>query len=263
MEKIFDRCGITLYRGDCMDYLQAAPDRAFSLAIVDPPYGDGNGTNFAGRFGQRFEKSKHAINGQRNTRFNRRERAYFANAKVLPYAKKKTEIGWDTAPPPEYFAELFRVSERQIVWGGNYFGLPPARGFAVWDKLVPDAVSFASAEYAWLSWPVNARIFRGAPVQYHNSHGEKCRRFHPPQKPEALYRWLLRLWGRAGDVVLDTHAGSCSSQVACYQMGFPATGIELDPEYCAKAVERLEVEMAQPRLIDLSERREINGELSF
>lgn len=143
---------------------------------------------------------------------------------------------------------MFRVSARQIIWGGNYFDLPPRRGFAIWDKLNPDGVSFASCEYAWISWPVNARIFRGAPTQRHNRHGELYRRFHPTQKPEALYRWLLGLFAAPGEMVLDTHAGSCSLLVAAWQCGHPAVGIELDASYCERAVERLELEMSQPKL---------------
>ncbi|MDR2728064.1 MAG: site-specific DNA-methyltransferase, partial [Chitinispirillales bacterium] len=142
---------------------------------------------------------------------------------------------WDAAPPPEYFYELFRVSKNQIIWGGNYFALPPTRCFVIWRKLtISENFSMAMCEYAWSSFNMNAKIFECVPQ---GSSGEK--RFHPTQKPVALYQWLLRRFAKPGDKIIDTHAGSASSLIACHGAGYEYIGFELDNDYYRMAKERL------------------------
>ena len=153
---------------------------------------------------------------------------------------------WDVAPPKEYFDELARVSKDQIIWGGNYFDLPPTRCFVVWDKGIPEKFSMAMCEYAWTSFNSNAKLFHYLPQ------GKKgAERFHPTQKPVALYSWLLKLYAKRGMKILDTHAGSASSLVACHRAGLDAWGFEIDPEYFRMANERLERECAQVGLFGL------------
>lgn len=81
---------------------------------------------------------------------------------------------WDVAPPQEYFDELARVSKNQIIWGGNYFDLPPTRCFVVWDKGIAEKFSMAMCEYAWTSFNANAKLFHYLPQ---GKKGEE--RFHP------------------------------------------------------------------------------------
>lgn len=151
---------------------------------------------------------------------------------------------WDIAPPPEYFEELFRVSQNQIIWGGNYFALPPTRCFAIWRKLtISESFSMAMCEYAWTSFDDNAKWIELAPQGT-----SKEKRFHPTQKPVALYHWILQNYAKPGDKILDTHAGSASSFVAAYEMGFDYIGFEIDPDYHAKATERINRVMAQESL---------------
>lgn len=160
---------------DCMDAMREFPDKFFDLAIVDPPYGAGlmsmTYTNDGG------------------------ERKYgYAAAPRRDYRKQRD---WDKRPDNEYFTELFRVSEKQIVWGGNYFSdvLPPSKSFIVWDKRCIDAMTndFADCEYAWCSNGMGvARMFRfqwNGMIQ--GNMAEKEERFHPAQKPVALYKWIL------------------------------------------------------------------------
>ena len=160
---------------------------------------------------------------------------------------RKKIVAWDIAPEQEYFEELFRVSRNQIIWGGNYFQLPPTRCFVVWRKLsISESFSMAMAEYAWTSFPSNAKVFECAPQ------GKKDdTRFHPCQKPIELYSWLLGQYAKEGDKILDTHVGSASSLIACHRSGFSAWGFEIDPEYYQKAEERLEREKAQITMYDL------------
>lgn len=145
---------------------------------------------------------------------------------------------WDIAPPPEYFKELARVSQNQIIWGGNYFNLPPTRCFLIWKKLtISESFSMAMCEYAWTSFNDNAKVFEYAP--------QDKARFHPTQKPVALYEWILNRYAKKGDKILDTHAGSASSLVACHNMGFDFVGCEIDEEYYRLANERLQAAQAQ------------------
>ena len=152
---------------------------------------------------------------------------------------------WDFAPPREYFDELARVSKAQIIWGGNYFDLPPTRCFVVWDKQQSEQFSMAMCEYAWTSFNQNAKLFRCAPQ---GTAAEK--RIHPTQKPVKLYTWLLKMYAKPGMKILDTHAGSASSLVACHRAGLEAWGFEIDPVYYKLASERLARECAQVGLAD-------------
>lgn len=196
---------LDLRLADCMDVMREAPDNHWDLAIVDPPYGIGvNGMNMGGR------------------------------QTVRPDDRK-----WDDEiPPPEYFNELRRVSGRQIVWGGNYFPLPPSRGWAVWDK--GESLygrSFAEVELAWMSEDTSARILKLNPNQPN--------RFHPTQKPVKLYSWLLDKFAKPGDSILDTHMGSGSIAIACHYAGHHLTACEIDEDYFNAACERIERETRQ------------------
>ena len=196
--------------GDCMEYMKEMPDNAFELAIVDPPYGIN--INSSGRLGHYGGKGKK----------------------------------WDAKTPEQkYFDELFRVSKNQIIWGGNYFNLPPTRCFLIWDKKQPENVSFASCEFAWTSFDASAKTFYLSPM---NVKGE---RIHPTQKPVALYEWLLKNYAKPGDKILDTHVGSASSLIACHKMGFDYLGFEIDEEYYNKAKKRLDEVKAQQTIFGL------------
>ena len=194
------------YNMDCMEGMKQIPDKYFDLAIVDPPYGIGaeNGTG--------------------------------------DYSKAVVKSGkkWDVAPHQVYFNELFRVSKRQVIWGGNYFTLPISRGWICWYKT--DEIKgrdFSEFELAWHSENVPTRHMALKPFI---RGGE---RFHPTQKPAALYKWLLKNYAKPGDKILDTHVGSASSLIACHDLGFEYLGFELDPDYFKMATERLETHKAQ------------------
>lgn len=150
---------------------------------------------------------------------------------------------WDVAPPPEYFDELARVSKNQIIWGGNYFGLPPTRCFLIWRKLgISEDFSMSMVEYAWTSFNANAKSFDCVPQ------GKPGERFHPTQKPVELYAWIYRLYAKPGDKILDTHMGSGSSRIAAYDAGLDFVGCEIDEVYFQKQEERFERHTAQGNL---------------
>ena len=182
-----------------MKLMSRYEDNYFDLAIVDPPYGiDINSSGRLGHYG----------------------------------GKGKT---WDSeVPSDEYFKELSRVSKNQIIWGGNYFDLPPTRCFLIWDKKQPEGVSFASCEYSWTSFDKSAKTFYLRP-----QNADYDGRIHPTQKPIALYEWLLMNYAKEGDKILDTHLGSGSIAIACHNLKYDLTACELDEEYYKAAIERI------------------------
>jgi len=241
-----------LYNMDCMEAMKQFPDGFFDLAIVDPPYGGGyrqdddTATSLRGG-GTDWQRKEHGRWGQRFERYHIGNPDGRDLGDEVPGPTKGGGIThWDVAPPPEYFSELARVSQAQIIWGGNYFDLPPTRCFVVWDKRIPEKFTMAMCEYAWTNFNANAKLFHCMPQ---GKKGEE--RFHPTHKPVALYTWLLKLYAKPGMKILDTHAGSASSLVACHRAGLDAWGFEIDPEYFRMARERLERECAQVGLFDL------------
>jgi len=242
----------TLYLADCMDIMRDMPDKAFDLAIVDPPYGDCGGGQWENRkrsrFGGRFDK--YSIGESTMPTADTLRAIPPPQRTGGTWAKKYQAEGgffsqdirhWDIAPPREYFDELFRVSKHQVIWGGNYFALPPSRNFLIWRKLtISENFSMAMAEYAWTSFPGNAKVFECAP--------QDPSRFHPTQKPVALYKWILSHYAKPGDKILDTHGGSGSSVIACLDMGYSITWIEKDEDYFNAALKRIKDFAAQPKL---------------
>ena len=156
---------------------------------------------------------------------------------------RKKIIAWDVAPEKEYFEQLFRISRNQIIWGGNYFELPPTRCFIVWRKtnIQVEGFSMAAAEYAWTSFNDNARVFE------FNSTNQPGR-FHPTQKPVALYEWVYKHFAKQGDKIVDTHLGSGSSRIAAYDAGLDFVGYEIDETYFRLQEERFERHTAQINL---------------
>lgn len=204
-----------LYHMDCMEAMKDIPDKYFELSIVDPPYGILNKTK---RGGQR-SPHKYAV---------------------------RSEI-WDVKPPREYWNEVFRVSQNQIVCGGNYFTdyLFPNNAWIFWWKHQP-VDNYADGEFIWTSF--DDKQGRCFDYMYYGSINSEISRFHPTQKPVALYEWLLKNYAKPNDKILDTHVGSASSLIACHNMGFDFMGFEIDADYHRMATERLEAVRAQMRL---------------
>lgn len=164
---------VTVYNQDCMTYLATLPDKAFELAICDPPYGIGINMNQGRRSGD-----------------------------VIKHARKT----WDTSPPSaDYWKELTRVSVNQIVWGANNFEWIPAHnGWVVWDKDITGDVGFSQAELAYNS---SINIVEVVRIRAQTGSETYTNKIHPTQKPVALYRWLLTHYAKPGDRILDTHFG--------------------------------------------------------
>lgn len=195
------------YNMDCMEYMSTLPDKAFDLAVVDPPYGININHNIGRRKGDKPSKYK--------------------------------RVTWDRTPPSkEYFDELSRVSHNQIVWGANYFSMPATKCFIVWRKpQISEDVSFSMVEYAWTSFEQTSKEWVGMSAEPD--------RIHPTQKPIALYSWIFSRYAKPGDKILDTHLGSGSSRIAAYDAGLDFVGCEIDPDYFAAQEARWQAHVAQ------------------
>lgn len=213
---------VELLHIDCMEYMASLPDKAFDLAIVDPPYGIGE-------------------SGATN-----KSRGKLAVAKdYKPFA------GGDLcAPNSDYFDHLKRVSRNQIIWGANHFidgihFMCNSPCWVVWDK-VNGGSDFADCELAWTSFKTAVRLFRFQWAgMLQGDMKNKEHRIHPTQKPVKLYQWLLANYAKEGCRILDTHLGSGSSAIAAHYGGFDFVGCELDEDYYKAACERFNNETAQ------------------
>lgn len=220
------------YNMDCMDGMAQFPDKYFDLAIVDPPYGIGeDGSINASRGMSKHSATRHAL------------------AKSKDY---KPFFGNDKEPPSiEYFSNLLRISKNQIVFGANHFisRIPfDSHCWIVWDKDNGDN-DFADCELAYTSFDTAVRKFK---FKWHGmlqqNMKDKESRIHPTQKPVALYQWLLQNYANPGDKILDTHVGSASSLIACYNLGFDYVGFEIDKDYYDAAQKRLNAVKEQGKL---------------
>lgn len=203
---------IELLNIDCMEYMAGLPDKAFDLAIVDPPYGIGVNVNMGRRRGQ-------------------------AHSGYHKYAGEDKE-----APDGRYFDQLQRVSKNQIIWGANHFidNFPfnvNSPCWLMWDKGFSEDVSFAQFELAWTSFKSVCKKFDKSPNDIF--------RIHPTQKPVRLYEWLLTNYAKSGQRILDTHLGSGSSAIAAHYFGVDFVGCELDKDYYYAAVNRFNEQTKQ------------------
>ena len=202
--------GLDLRLADCMDVMHEFPEGHFDLAIVDPPYGIGE------------------ADGRCRTRLKHVNR--------VKHAPKE----WDSfRPEADYFQELRRVSKNQIVWGANYFTphLPPCMGWVFWNKRIGG--DFSDGELAFTSFDRALKMV----TLWNGNNGVP--RIHPTQKPVGLYDWLLANYAERGQRILDTHMGSGSIAIACHYAGCPLVACEIDPDYYAAAVERIQRETRQ------------------
>jgi site-specific DNA-methyltransferase (adenine-specific) len=209
---------IKLINTDCVAFMKECEDKHFDLAIVDPPYG----LNFGA-----FNRTNKDSNGNR----------YKAN--------KYHNADWDKeTPTDEYWEQLFRVSKNQIVWGGNYFPLPPTQCFIFWYKQNPVA-NFSDGELAWTSFNKPALCFDYR--YYGNLEGKTSasEKIHPTQKPIQLYKWILEKFATPKTKILDTHLGSGSIAIAAHYFGCELTATEINATYYEKALKRFKEQTCQ------------------
>ena len=187
----------TLYLGDCAEILPTL-DKVDAV-ITDPPYGIGI------------------------TKSNR-----------LAVSRGMGGMDWDNETPEQSLIDqIVSLAKESILWGGNYFDLPPSRCFLIWDKQNYGR-DFADCEYAWSNIDSVARMFLMRPM---NMDGGKV---HPTQKPERLMKWCIDQCKLNPQIILDPFMGSGTTGVAAVQMGRQFIGIEREKQYFDIACERIE-----------------------
>lgn len=233
---------------DCLGYMKTLPDKFFDLAVCDPPYGGAN-SDIGGGQGSDNDSIDTSSMQERIQKYETMHTRGGGWASRYSQSLPKGIIDWDVAPPQEFFDELFRVSKNQIIWGGNYFSLPPTRCFLVWRKLtISETFTMAMAEYAWTSFNGNAKVFECAPQ---GTKGKE--RIHPTQKPTELYAWIYRNFATEGQKVFDPMLGSQSSRIAAYFANLDFWGCELNETYFEKGNARF--------LKECRGKEEINGHI--
>lgn len=240
--------GNIAYNCDCLEYMRTLPDNYFDLCCADPPYGAGftEGGGCQGWFSKyhQNDQGKDANQPEYWNRFGERFDRYKHETDPADAEGSKKIITWDIAPTQDVFDEIFRVSRNQVIWGGNYFDLPPTRCFLIWRKLsISESFTMAMAEYAWTSFNSNAKVFEAAPQGK-----AEDPRFHPTQKPVELYAWIYNLFAESGMKVFDPFLGSGSSRIAAYNAGLDFVGCEIDKYYFDKQEERFAVQTAQAHI---------------
>ncbi len=204
-----------------MNLMARYDDNHFDLAIVDPPYGIGD-------FRSTLARSIHK------------------------------KIDWnDSIPSKEYFDELKRVTKNRIIFGVNYYAkYVDDVGRIVHDKTGGgkrnNPKGLSDCDIASHSFGVNMKIYHyvsignviGKTIDWKNK-----LRWHPCQKPISLYEWILMNYAKKGDKILDTHLGSGTLAIACYNLGYDLTACELDSDYYKTAIEKLNNHKKQLRLI--------------
>lgn len=192
----YEHAGITIYNADCREILPHLPP--VDLVLTDPPYGIGIASN---PVRQRYERKD-----------------------------------WDDVVVSSDLLTVIRFySKQQIIWGGNYFGLPASQCFLVWDKVQPEQFSLAMCEQAWTSFQKPAKLFRRHVVSFD--------KWHPTQKPVELMRWCVQQAGDDCGLILDPFMGSGTTLVAAKQLGRRCIGVEIEEKYCEIAAKRLGQEM--------------------
>jgi site-specific DNA-methyltransferase (adenine-specific) len=209
-----------LYNMDCMEGMKEFPDKYFELAIVDPPYG----------IGQDWKKRNNCN-------------------KFIETSYKN-----DSIPDEKYFNELKRVSKDQIIWGYNYYVdyIGSTNYLIVWDKVSNNnqVFHYSKAEIAYTTKRIPCNLVSIPWDGYRMGKETGTKKIHPHQKPIELYLWILQNYAKQGDKILDTHAGSCSSLIACYNYKFDFIGFEIDKDYYESAQKRMNAVMAQVSLFD-------------
>lgn len=207
---------ITLYHGDNRQIAPLLGD--FDLLLTDPPYGIGESS-------KKNESRNKAIAGSKS--------------KGLARSRDYGSFDWDKTTPAAWVLDSFRYrSTHQIIWGGNYFDLPPSSCWLVWDKQNGEN-DFADCELAWTNLPKAVRKFvwkwQG---MLQEDMKNKEERVHPTQKPLPVMHWCLT---QAPDIktVIDPYAGSGTTLLAAKQKGISAVGIEINERYCEAAAKRL------------------------
>ncbi len=201
----------TIYNADCLDVLRTMKDKSIDLILTDPPYGIGASKGVGG-FGSSSDTAK------------------------------KYDDDWDSyTPTADDFKQILRVGKEVIIFGGNYFAdkLPVNGHWIVWDKVSNIAFDnpFSDCELAWTN--INKKIVKKYTLVQQGFLTSEKERYHPTQKPVALFAQILQDYNKDKGIVMDCFAGSFTTAIACEQLGIKNICIEKEQKYCDIGIKRL------------------------
>lgn len=214
---------------DCMEFMANISDKFFDLAFTDPPYGIG------------WDKEKESMSAGIRNDGSKRKHKTWKNRKP----KKYKPGNYDNKPPDKkYFDELFRISKKTIICGGNYFTdkIPVSGGWIIWDKCTK-MPSLSKAELCWTNLINHVEIFHYLWAGYLKQKPED--RIHVNQKPVDFYKWCLRKFAKPGWKVFDSHVGSGSIRIACSDMNLYFEGCEIHKPFFIDQEKRIENHILQ------------------
>jgi len=215
----FDRVEIgdaVLYCGDCMEVMQTLG--RVDAVVTDPPYG--------------IKENAHRVASRGKL------------AKTTDYGS----FDWDKEPASrEQINGIIHVCDEAVIFGGNYFHLPPARCWLIWDK-ENGGNDFADAEMAWTNINGSVRLIRHMWNGMLRASESKYQRVHPTQKPVVVMEWVISKFKKTPKTILDPFMGSGTTGVACANLGLGFIGIELERKYFDIACERIKAAQSQGRL---------------
>ena len=204
----------TLYLGDCAEVLPTLG--RVDAVVTDPPYGIGEAA------------------GKNKSRCN------------LAVAKDYGDDTWDNEIVDNQVIDLIRqISDWQIIFGGNYYALPPTKCWLVWDK--ENTGDFADAELAWTNLNKAVRLKRYMWNGMLRANKEP-RGDHPTQKPVGIMTWCISHLPDGSNTILDPFMGSGTTGVAAVQMGRKFIGIEREQKYFDIACQRIDAAQRQEKL---------------
>lgn len=215
MSPYYDHAGIQIFHGDCREILPMLG--VADLVLTDPPYG---------------------IGADRNLRANKQ------HGKAVAPSRDYGTGNWDSSPPDaDTMRRVVAAGRNAIIWGGNYFALPPSAAWLVWDK-DNGSNGYADCELAWtnLDQAVRRLRFRWMGMLQEHSGADKETRWHPTQKPIDLMRWCIG-YAEEARTILDPYMGSGTTLRAAKDMGRGAIGIEVNERYCELTAKRLSQEV--------------------
>jgi DNA modification methylase len=216
----YSHAGITIYHGDCREIL---PNLKADLLCTDPPYGLGAARRNVMGFGD--NRGRNGMGGKN------------------PAKRDYGDSSWDDLPVDQQLIVMARNRcKSQIIFGGNYFDLPPTKCWLVWDKLRGDT-DFADCELAWTNLDKAVRRIAYRWNGFLVDPTSTDDRVHPTQKPLAVMKWVIRHAPETCEVVLDPFMGSGTTLVAAKNLGRKAIGIEIEEKYCEIAAKRLSQEV--------------------
>lgn len=207
-----------VHNADCLEFMKQMPDKCVDLVLTDPPYG---------------------------VSYKETGETYMIGDTVnlVPYFLPQIHRILKDDGAIYMFSSTTKLVDTLPVFN-TYFKL---HSLIIWDKRIgriPRQLSHYKLRYEPILYGSKGlhRLngYKDDVFQQDIPRGKK--RVHPTQKPVEVCKYLLENSMKDNSVVLDPFLGSGTTAVAAKQLGRNYIGIEISPEYCKIAEDRLRQE---------------------